>query len=74
MDGAIGANVRDNRRTPTNPCEARHNAVARLGSIITPAAMGLAAEAWGIAMSFYVIGAVFMLITVGLAIAARRMR
>jgi len=50
------------------------NAVVRLGSIITPAAMGLAAEAWGIEASFYVIGAVFMLITAGLAIAARRMR
>lgn len=50
------------------------NAVVRLGSIITPAAMGLAAEAWGIETSFYVIGAVFMLITAGLAIAARRVR
>jgi MFS family permease len=50
------------------------NAVVRLGSIITPAAMGLAAEAWGIEMSFYVIGAVFMMITAGLAMAARRVR
>jgi MFS family permease len=50
------------------------NAVVRLGSIITPAAMGLAAEAWGIEMSFYVIGAAFMLITAGLAVAARRVR
>jgi len=50
------------------------NAVVRLGSIITPAAMGLAAEAYGIETSFYVIGAAFMLITAGLALAARRMR
>lgn len=50
------------------------NAVVRLGSIITPAAMGLAAEAYGIETSFYVIGAVFLLITTWLATAARRMR
>jgi MFS family permease len=50
------------------------NAVVRLGSIITPAAMGLAAEAYGIEASFYVIGAAFLLITAGLALAARRMR
>jgi MFS family permease len=50
------------------------NAVVRLGSIITPAAMGLAAEAYGIETSFYVIGVAFMLITAGLALAARQMK
>ncbi len=48
------------------------NAVVRLGSIITPAVMGVAAEAWGIEASFYFIGAAFMAITVGLAIASRK--
>ena len=50
------------------------NAVVRLGSIVTPAAMGLAAEAYGIEASFYVIGAVFLLITAGLALAASRVQ
>ena len=48
------------------------NAVVRLSSIITPAAMGVAAEAWGIEASFYVVGAVTVLATAALAIAARR--
>lgn len=44
------------------------NAFVRLGSIITPAAMGVTAEAFGIEMSFYVIGVVFLLATAGLAV------
>lgn len=47
------------------------NAVVRLASIVTPAAMGIAAEAWGIEASFYVIGAVFLLATAALAVVAR---
>ncbi len=50
------------------------NAVVRLGSIITPAVMGLAAEAYGIENSFYVIGGVFLVVTAGLAVAARKLR
>ena len=50
------------------------NAVVRLGSIITPAVMGVAAEAYGIENSFYVIGGVFLLVTAGLAVAARKLR
>ena len=47
------------------------NAVTRLASIVTPAAMGVVAEAWGIAVSFYVVG-IAMLIGVGiLAVGAR---
>ena len=49
------------------------NAVVRLGSIITPAVMGVVAEAYGIEASFYVIGAVFLTITAVLAFAFRRM-
>ena len=33
--------------------------------------MGIAAEAWGIEASFYVIGAVFLLATAALAVAGR---
>jgi MFS family permease len=50
------------------------NAVVRLGSIITPALMGAAAESYGIEASFYVIGAAFLLITAALAVFARRER
>ncbi len=50
------------------------NAVVRLGSIITPAVMGVAAEAYGIENSFYVIGGVFLLVTAGLAVGARKLR
>jgi MFS family permease len=50
------------------------NAVVRLASIITPAAMGVIAEAWGIETSFYVIGAAFLLLTAMLALVARKMR
>jgi len=47
------------------------NAVVRLASIMTPAAMGIAAEAWGIEASFYVIGVVFLVATAALAVVAR---
>jgi MFS family permease len=47
------------------------NAVVRLNSIVTPAAMGLIAEAAGIEASFYVIGALFLLATAALAWAGR---
>lgn len=50
------------------------NAVVRLASIITPAVMGVLAEAWGIETSFYVIGAAFLLMTAMLALVARKMR
>ena len=50
------------------------NAVVRLGSIITPAAMGLVAEVYGIKISFYVIGVAFLLVTAVLAFAARKIR
>ena len=50
------------------------NAVVRLGSIITPAVMGVAAELYGIGNSFYVIGGVFLLVTAGLAVGARKLR
>ena len=47
------------------------NAVTRLASIITPAIMGVAAEVWGLAVSFYVVGAVLLVGTAILGIAAR---
>ena len=50
------------------------NAVVRLGSIVTPAVMGIVAEAWGIAISFYALGAVFLLATAALAFYARKIR
>jgi hypothetical protein len=50
------------------------NAVTRLASIVTPAAMGLAAEAWGIETSFYAAGAALLVLTAGLAFAARAWR
>jgi predicted MFS family arabinose efflux permease len=50
------------------------NAVVRLGSIITPALMGFIAEAYGIAASFYIVGALFLVATAGLALAERRVR
>jgi MFS family permease len=49
------------------------NAVVRLGSIITPAVMGVAAEVYGIAASFYVIGGSFLVITAVLAVAFRKL-
>jgi MFS family permease len=47
------------------------NAVTRLASIITPAVMGIAAEAWGIEVSFYVVGAALLVGTAALAVFAR---
>jgi MFS family permease len=47
------------------------NAVVRLGSIITPAVMGVVAEAYGIEASFYVIGVGLLGITVVLAFVFR---
>jgi MFS family permease len=47
------------------------NAVVRCASIVTPAAMGIAAEAWSIEASFYVMGVVFLLATTALTVAAR---
>jgi MFS family permease len=50
------------------------NAVTRLASIITPAIMGVAAEAYGIAVSFYIVGAVLLVGIAGLAFAARSLQ
>jgi MFS family permease len=47
------------------------NAVVRLGSIVTPAVMGVVAEAYGIEASFYVIGVAFLGITVVVAVMFR---
>jgi len=49
------------------------NAVVRLSSIVTPAAMGVIAEVWGVATSFYVTGACYLAATLGLGIAGRRL-
>ena len=49
-------------------------AVVRLASIITPVAMGIAAETWGIETSFYVIGGVLLVGSAALALVARRLR
>ena len=50
------------------------NAVVRLGSIVTPALMGFIAEAYGIAASFYIIGAVYLAATALLVLVDRKMR
>ena len=50
------------------------NAVVRLASIVTPAVMGIAAEAWGLEASFYVIGAPLLLAAAALAVAARGLK
>ena len=47
------------------------NAVVRLGSIVTPAAMGVIAEVWGIEASFYAIGVTFLIGTALLGLATR---
>jgi MFS family permease len=47
------------------------NAVTRLASIITPAIMGIGAEIYGIATSFYIVGAVLLVGTAILGLAAR---
>jgi predicted MFS family arabinose efflux permease len=49
-------------------------AVVRLASIVTPAAMGVAAESWGIEVSFYVVGGVLLLASAALAFAAHRLK
>jgi len=48
------------------------DAVVRLQSIVTPAVMGVIAEAWGIEASFYCIGAAFVAAAAGLAFARLR--
>jgi MFS family permease len=48
------------------------NSVVRFASILTPAVMGVAAEAWGLAASFYFVGAVLLLATAALAASASR--
>jgi len=50
------------------------NAVVRLSSIVTPAVMGVIAEAWSIEASFYVIGAMYLTATALLAVFGRRLR
>jgi MFS family permease len=47
------------------------NAVTRLASIITPAVMGIVAEAWGIEVSFYAVGVVLLIGIAALAVVAR---
>ncbi len=49
-------------------------AVVRLASIVTPAVMGLIAEAWGIEASFYVVGAVLLLASAALVVASRGLK
>ena len=48
----------------------RH-AVTRFASMLIPAGMGLAAEAWGIEASFYIVGAVLLLVAAAIAFATR---
>jgi hypothetical protein len=50
------------------------NAVTRLASIITPAIMGIGAEVYGIATSFYIVGAVLLIGTAVLGLAARSLQ
>jgi hypothetical protein len=45
--------------------------VTRLASIVTPTVMGIAAEAWGIEASFFVMGAILLVGTFALGITAR---
>jgi sugar phosphate permease len=47
------------------------NAVTRLASIVTPAIMGIGAQIYGIATSFYIVGAVLLMGTAVLGVAAR---
>lgn len=49
------------------------NAVVRLSSIVTPAGMGVAAEAWGIEASFYLTGIFLLVATLVLALGGRRL-
>ena len=50
------------------------NAVTRLASIVTPAVMGVAAEVYGIAASFYIVGVVMLIGVACLAFAARSLQ
>jgi sugar phosphate permease len=47
------------------------NSVTRLASIITPAVMGIVAEARGIEASFYIMGGMLLAATLALALAGR---
>jgi len=49
-------------------------AVVRLASIVTPAVMGIIAEAWGIEASFYVVGTVLLLASAALVVASRELK
>ncbi len=71
MYAILGSEISGNRHGAS---VGLRNAVVRLGSIITPAVMGVVAERFGIEASFYVIGALFMLITMGLAVGFRGMQ
>ena len=46
------------------------NSVTRLASIITPAFMGIVAGVWGIEMSFYLVGGLFVVATLALGFVA----
>ena len=50
------------------------NAVVRCASIVTPAVMGVVAEAWGIEASFYVVGTVLLLASAALVFASRQLK
>jgi MFS family permease len=47
------------------------SSVTRLASIITPAVMGVVAEAWSIEASFYIMGGMLLAATLALALAGR---
>ena len=49
-------------------------AVVRFASIITPAAMGVIAETWGIETSFYVVGAILLFASAALVVASRGLK
>jgi sugar phosphate permease len=48
----------------------RH-AVTRFASMLIPAGMGLAAEVWGLEASFYIVGAVLLLVAAAIAFFTR---
>ncbi len=70
MYAILGSEISGNRHGAS---VGLRNAVVRLGSIITPAVMGVVAERYGIEASFYVIGAIFMGVTLLMAVAFRGM-
>jgi len=49
-------------------------AVVRFASIVTPAAMGVIAETWGIETSFYVVGAILLFASAALVVASRGLK